>query len=78
MTIEQYNRRANDIDAWARAQYAAGTMSESMIERRVEAMFDKLDDEFMPGRYVPDLAQTRADVDCDPDDFNWVGSRHHY
>jgi hypothetical protein len=51
-------------------------MSESAIERRVEAMYDALDAEYMPGRYVPDLAQTRADVDID--DFNWVGSRHHY
>jgi hypothetical protein len=25
---------------------------------------------------TPDAFQTRADVDCD--DFNWVGSRHHY
>ncbi len=30
------------------------------------------------GPYVPDLHQTRADVDCDVDDFNWFGSRHHY
>ena len=29
--------------------------------------------------FAPDLHQTRADVDCDPlDDFNYVGSRHHY
>lgn len=61
MTLEQYNRRANEIDAWARAQYAAGKMSESATERRVEAMFDALDDEFMPGRYVPDLAQSLSD-----------------
>jgi hypothetical protein len=61
MTLEQYNRRANEIDAWARAQYAAGKMSEAAIERRVEAMFDALDDEYMPGRYVPDLAQSYSD-----------------
>jgi hypothetical protein len=61
MTYEQYEARARAIDAWARAQYAAGTMSESMIERRVEAMFDALDDEYMPGRHVPDLAQSYSD-----------------
>ena len=72
----EYQRRARNIDEWAQAQYAAGKMSESAIERRVEAMYDALDAEYMPGRYVPDLAQTRADVDID--DFNWVGSRHHY
>ena len=67
MTLEQYETRANEIDAWARAQYAAGKMSESAIERAVERMFDKLDDDYMPGRYVPDLYQTRADVDTDDD-----------
>tara|TARA_R110000868_G_scaffold24820_6_gene97355 strand:+ start:146 stop:343 length:198 start_codon:yes stop_codon:yes gene_type:complete len=61
MTYEQYEARARAIDTWASAQYAAGTMSESMIERRVEAMFDKLDDEYMPCRYVPDLAQSYSD-----------------
>jgi len=69
MTLEQYETRANEIDAWARAQYVAGTMSEAAIERRVEAMYDALDDEYMPGRHVPDLAQTRADVDCEPDAY---------
>ena len=69
MTYEQYEVRARAIDTWARTQYAAGVMSESMIERRVEAMFDALDDEYMPGRYVPDLYQTRADVDCEPDAY---------
>ena len=69
MTYEQYETRARAIDTWARAQYAAGVMSEAAIERRVEAMFDALDDEYMPGRYVPDLAQTRADVDCEPDAY---------
>lgn len=69
MTLEQYETRARAIDTWARAQYAAGVMSESAIERRVEAMFDALYDEHMPGRHVPDLAQTRADVDCEPDAY---------
>jgi len=64
MTLEQYNSRANEIDAWARAQYEAGKLSEAAIERGVERMFDKLDDEYMPGRYVPDLYQTRNDVDA--------------
>lgn len=52
MTYEQYETRARAIDTWARAQYAAGTMSESMVERRVEAMFDALDDEYMPCRHA--------------------------
>lgn len=69
MTHEQYETRARAIDTWARAQYAAGKMSEFAIERAVERMFDKLDDEYMPGRYVPDLYQTRADVDCKPDAY---------
>lgn len=69
MDYAEYERRAKAIDVWAQAQYAAGKMSENMIERAVERMFDKLDDEYMPGRYVPDLAQTRADVDCEPDAY---------
>ena len=56
-----YQRRARNIDDWARAQYAAGKMSEAQIERRVEHMFDALDAEYMPGRYVPDLAQSLSD-----------------
>jgi len=63
MIYEEYERRAKAIDTWAREQYAARTMSERAIERRVEAMFDALDGEYMPGRYVPDLYQTRAGVD---------------
>ena len=35
MTIQEYERRAKAIDAWARAQYAAGEMGEGAIERRV-------------------------------------------
>ena len=60
-----YQRRARNIDDWAQAQYAAGKMSEAQIERRVEAMYDALDAEYCPGAYVPDLHQTRADVDTD-------------
>ena len=69
MTYEQYETRARAIDTWARAQYAAGVMTEFQIERAVERMFDALDDEYMPGRHVPDLYQTRADVDCEPDAY---------
>ena len=65
MTLEQYFLRANEIDAWAKTQYDAGKLSEDQIERRVERMFDKLDGEYMPGRHVPDLYQTRNDVDAD-------------
>jgi len=67
MTLEQYNIRANEIDAWARAQYEAGKLSEDQIERAVERMYDALDAEYMPGRHVPDLYQSRADVDADAD-----------
>ena len=56
-----YQRRARNIDDWAQAQYAAGKMSESAIERRVEAMYDALDAEYCPGAYVPDLAQSYSD-----------------
>jgi len=69
MTFEQYSQRANEIDAWARAQYEAGKMSEDQIERRVERMYDALDAEYMPGRHVPDLYQSRADVDADADNY---------
>lgn len=69
MTYEQYEARARAIDIWAHAQYAAGVMTEFQIERAVERMFDALDNEYMPGRHVPDLYQTRADVDCEPDAY---------
>ena len=69
MTYEQYERRANEIDAWAKAQYEAGKLSEDQIERAVERMFDKLDDEYMPVRHVPDLYQSRSDVDADTDKY---------
>ena len=69
MTLEQYNIRANEIDAWAKAQYDTGKLTEDQIERAVERMFDKLDDEYMPGRHVPDLHQSRADVDADTDNY---------
>lgn len=62
MSIEEYERRAKAIDAWAQEQYAAGKLSEDAIERRVERMFDALDDEYMPGRHVPDLYQSISDV----------------
>lgn len=54
-----YQRRARNIDDWARAQYAAGKMSEAQIERRVEHMFDALDAEYM-GPCI-ERVQTRAD-----------------
>ena len=66
MTYAEYERRARAIDAWAQEQYAAGKLTEDAIERRVERMFDALDDEYMPGRHVPDLHQTRGDVDTYP------------
>lgn len=52
MTYAEYERRANEIDAWAKAQYDAGKLSEDAIERAVERMFDKLDDEYMPSRHA--------------------------
>lgn len=73
MDYAEYEARAKAIDTWARAQYAAGVMSEFQIERAVEHMFDKLDDEYMPGRHVPDLYQTRADVDADINDGRYPG-----
>jgi len=51
MNYEQYNRRANEIDAWAKAQYDAGKLTEDQIERRVERMYDELDDAYCPGRH---------------------------
>lgn len=62
MTYEEYERRANEINAWAREQYAAGKLTEDQIERRVERMFDKLDDEYMPSRHAGFTgAQTLSD-----------------
>ena len=75
MTYEEYERRAKAIDAWARAQYAAGEMGEGAIERRVERMFDALDDEYMPSRLVPDLHQTRGDVDADDAYPGWTSTQ---
>lgn len=60
MTYTEYERRANEIDAWANAQYAAGKMSEDAIERAVERMFDKLDNEYMPGRHAGFTGAQRA------------------
>ena len=54
-----YQRRARNIDDWARAQYAAGKMSEAQIERAVERMFDALDADYM-GPCI-ERVQTRAD-----------------
>jgi hypothetical protein len=62
MTLEQYNSRANEIDAWARAQYASGKLSEDQIERGVERMFDALDDAYCPSRHAGFTgAQTLSD-----------------
>ena len=62
MTLEQYERRANEIDAWAKAQYEAGKLSEDQIERAVERMFDALDAEYMPSRHAGFTgAQTLSD-----------------
>lgn len=61
MTYAEYERRANEIDAWAKAQYDAGKLTEDQIERAVERMYDALDAEYMPGRHVPDLYQTLSD-----------------
>lgn len=62
MTYAEYERRANEIDAWAKAQYDAGKLTEDQIERRVERMFDKLDDEYMPARHAGFTgAQTLSD-----------------
>jgi hypothetical protein len=58
-----YERRARNIDDWAQAQYAAGQMFEWQIERRVEAMFDALDADYMSP--CTERVQTRADVDAD-------------
>jgi len=52
MDYAEYERRAKAIDTWAREQYAAGKLSEDQIERRVERMFDALDDEYMPSRHA--------------------------
>jgi hypothetical protein len=67
MTYEQYIRRANAIDAWAKMQYAADKLTEDQIERRVERMFDELDAAFAGP--PPDLYQTRSDVDAEPDNY---------
>lgn len=62
MTYEEYERRANEISAWARAQYDLGKLTEDQIERRVERMFDNLDDEYMPSRHAGFTgAQTLSD-----------------
>lgn len=60
MTLEQYERRANDISVWAKAQYDAGKLSEDAIERAVERMFDKLDDEYMASDKYPGWTSTQS------------------
>lgn len=52
MTYEQYEAKAAAIDAWAGAAYRKRQLTEAQIERRVEAMFDALDDEYMPSRHA--------------------------
>lgn len=47
MTQTEYDRRANAIELWARAQYALGDLSEAQIEHQAERMMDALDAEFM-------------------------------
>ena len=60
MTLEQYERRANEIDAWAKAQYDAGKLSEDAIERAVERMFDALDAEYMASDKYPGWTSTQS------------------
>ncbi len=68
---DEYERRAQAIETWAEKQYAAGK-PEREIERAVERMYDALDAEYCPGGYVPDLYQTRADVDADDNYPGWT------
>jgi hypothetical protein len=52
MTYEEYERRSQAIDTWAREQYKARKLTENQIERAVERMFDALDDAYMPSRHA--------------------------
>jgi len=52
MTYDEYQRRSQAIETWAREQYAARKLTENQIERAVERMFDALDDEYMPSRHA--------------------------
>jgi hypothetical protein len=52
MTYDEYERRSQAIDTWAREQYKARKMTENQIERAVERMFDALDDAYMPSRHA--------------------------
>jgi hypothetical protein len=52
MTYEDYERRSQAIDTWAREQYKARKLTENQIERAVERMFDALDDAYMPSRHA--------------------------
>ena len=70
MTYEQYEQRANEIDAWAREQYKAGKLSEDQIERRVERMYDELDGAYMPSRHAGFTgAQSLSDFVDDSDPY---------
>lgn len=61
MTYEQYQHRAQAIETWAEKQYAAGK-PERDIERRVERMYDALDDAYCPSRHAGFTgAQTLSD-----------------
>jgi len=52
MTYEEYERRSQAIETWAREQYKARKLTENQIERAVERMFDALDDAYMPSRHA--------------------------
>lgn len=52
MTYEDYERRSQAIDTWARKQYKVRKLTENQIERAVERMFDALDDAYMPSRHA--------------------------
>ena len=52
MTYDEYERRSQAIDTWAREQYKARKLTENQIERAVERMFDALDDAYMPSRHA--------------------------
>jgi hypothetical protein len=52
MTYDEYERRSQAIDTWAREQYSARKLTENQIERAVERMFDALDEAYMPSRHA--------------------------
>ena len=63
-----YNIRAQEIHAWAEAQYKARKLTEPAIEARVERMFDQLDRDYCNANDTG-YRQTRDSVDCDPDAY---------